>query len=412
MKKLALMILGISISPLHLYGQDWQAAFMLDSRSGYLSNTYLNPTVAEWDRNEESGYFMLTPIAQIMAGGNSFNVDLTAGGLYESFFGDYDDWYGAFSTVSMRHRLNRRVAIGMETGASAYSTVRSRSLFWIQPVLTWSPGVFTTVSLKAGSSFREVRDELDGEEFAYSDRFDSYSLEMLHFPSFRTQIRAGLFGSLDQPFESVGARLSVTRRAGTGWQLSARAGYEHYGYQVISETGGGGFPPQPPQTEVFNEADRIFRAGPEIEYALSGSFTVTAGGDYMYYHSTAADESITDYHVFAGLRYSITRPLSGRSGARVEWRSNERQTVVLSHSYSGDGQLYITGEFNNWEHPGIPLSRQSHNRYVAQLALDPGAYEYKILLIEGDEETWVDLSDETYTVPDGFGGYNGLIFID
>jgi len=44
--------------------------------------------------------------------------------------------------------------------------------------------------------------------------------------------------------------------------------------------------------------------------------------------------------------------------------------------------------------------------------LDSGAYEYKILLVEGDAEKWLELSEDTFTVNDGFGGENGLIIID
>jgi hypothetical protein len=44
--------------------------------------------------------------------------------------------------------------------------------------------------------------------------------------------------------------------------------------------------------------------------------------------------------------------------------------------------------------------------------LEPGAYEYKILLLEGESENWIEFTDETLTVSDGFGGENGLIVIE
>ena len=80
--------------------------------------------------------------------------------------------------------------------------------------------------------------------------------------------------------------------------------------------------------------------------------------------------------------------------------------------YAGKGKLYLVGDFNNWNRPGIPMVEQEENRYVALLNLEVGAYEYKILRVQGEEEEWIPFSEDTYTVRDGYGGKNAMILIE
>lgn len=99
--------------------------------------------------------------------------------------------------------------------------------------------------------------------------------------------------------------------------------------------------------------------------------------------------------------------------ADADWRSVRGNAIELNIRYNGDGELYLIGDFNDWREPGIALRRTGRNRYATELDLPPGGYEYKILLIGGQgERIWIDFSEETYTVPDGFGGENGVMFID
>lgn len=80
--------------------------------------------------------------------------------------------------------------------------------------------------------------------------------------------------------------------------------------------------------------------------------------------------------------------------------------------YKGEGRLYIAGDFNNWNRPGIPLTELSDNTFIAQLNLEPGSYEYKILRVHGSSEEWIKLSKDSYTVSDGFGGRNALLLVE
>ncbi|TYP95271.1 hypothetical protein LX73_0569 [Fodinibius salinus] len=74
--------------------------------------------------------------------------------------------------------------------------------------------------------------------------------------------------------------------------------------------------------------------------------------------------------------------------------------------------MYLVGGFNNWDKTGIPLTKQSDNIYVTQLLLSVGAYEYKVLEVQGDSEKWLQFSNDTYTVDDGFGSENAMLLIE
>jgi len=417
MRKLLVPIIGLLLLPTEGFSQDWQSVIMLNSRSGYTSNTFLNPFLSEWDRSAEVGYLMVSPMGQLGMASGRFSSDLTAGFIYEPFFDDRDAWSGTFAIMGARYRVADKISLGVEGGISRFSTFLSRDLYWVQPVLSWLPSPYTQVRLKAGSSFRKLSgDENEIEEEQSTQRFDSYTIELETWPNFKWQFRSSLFGNLDDPAASIGLRASADYWATRSLQFTLNGGLERYQFQIITENGGGpGSPFGPPGgggTQVLDEADLLVRAGAGASYQVNRNVALSLQGDYLNYHSSATGESTGDFHISAGVRLSIFPKMGGRGKADVEWRQNGSQAVILNLKHSGDGQLYILGDFNDWDHPGVPLSRQSSSRYAAQLSLSPGLYEYKILLIAGSEETWVDFSDDTYTVSDGFGGENGLIFID
>lgn len=414
MTKWFIMICSLGIIPIQAYSQNWQSAFLLDSRTGYTSNMYLNPILSEWDRTEDTGYFLLSPMGNVSVSAERFYTDMTAGVVYETFLSDRDAWKGGFSIFNSRYRLNDRWRLGVDAGAGYYTTTVDRTTYWLYPVLSWSPGLFTIFHFRAGPSFRHVDSGLESEPNEF-EQFNTYSADVEYWPTFSWQLKGTVFGNLKNPAENAGFRVSAGHRITRNWQLTLRSGLERYQYQVVTETGGGGgFPPTGgPGTgeQLIDEADRLFRTGVETNYQVSPGVTATMSAGYLNYYSTATGESLGDYQLSAGVRVSLFRSDS-RSGADVDVRQNGNQTIVLDLNYSGDGELYMVGEFNDWQKPGVALSKQSRNRYVARISLDAGAYEYKILLIEGSEEKWIELSDDVYTVSDGFGGVNGLIFID
>lgn len=422
MKNVAVLALFMALQLVHNYGfsQNWQSAIMLEAHSGYTSNTYLTPLLPEWNRTGDTGYVMFAPIGQIMMNTERFSTELTAGGAYKIFFDDRNAWSGFFGIAAARYRVSDRISFGAEAGGGRFNTSLDRELYWIQPVLTWSPSMFTQLRLKAGSSFRKLLAEnFENEDNqvvqSENQRFDSYNIEFEIWPDFRWQLRTSLYGNLDDPAANIGVRGSANYRIRRSIQWNLNAGLERFQYQLAVQNGGGGFPPVaiPGGSEqIFTEADLLLRVGTGFTWQAHKNISLNVQANVMNFSSSLTGDSIRDYQLSGGVRFSLFPETGNRNKADVEWRQNDVQTVILKLNYSGDGELYILGDFNNWDHPGEPLSRQTGNRYAVRLNLPPGVYEYKILLIEGVEEKWIEFSGDTYTVSDGFGGENGLIYIE
>lgn len=403
--------------------QHIESRLMLDSRVGYSTNTVLNPFFGEWDRSESGGYGLLSPTGQLMFDFNSFMVETVAAGFTEPFFSDRPTLYGGIGILNMRYRLSDRFTAGIESGGSHISSTFDRSMIWAQPVLSWAPGLFTRVHVKAGSLYRSYSNF--GEETqAVQNRFDLYAVELETWLSFRWKATAGLHGNLDRLSDNLSMNVGLERMITRNFRASLRSGVDQFRVDIVTQQngsgpgpgfppgGGPGGPPDGTQTVTDSDTDRIWRIGLSTAYQMSPNITITAGVDNLNYTSSMTNENIRDVHMNAGVRLSFRPTRSRDTEAVPEWRSNDNQSVIVNFRYQGDGELYIVGDFNNWEQPGTPLRKQREGRYIAQLSLEPGIYEYKILLIEGSEERWIDFSDDTHTSDDGFGGENGMIFID
>lgn len=415
MRKWVTILVSLFSIPFAAKSQDVQVSQSLDSRVAYTTNTYLNPILSEWNQSGNTGYVLLSPIGQIAYSHNRFSTSFTTGALYEPFFDGREAWSGGFILTNTRYRISHKLALGLESGGSHFSTTTDRSLFWVQPVLTWSPSLFTQFRFKAGSTFIQFTEFIEEEQNRATTRFDSYAIEFETWPDMNWQLRGGIYGNLDDPTGMISFRAAADRMVNRKLKFTMNAGLEQYRFQVLTE-GGGGTPPigGPSQNgnQLIKEEDRILRTGLGASYQFNKSFSANLNTDALKYFSFTGANTPIDMQISAGFRYSIFPSFGKGKKADAHWRMNSTQIVTLKLNYSGDGQLFILGDFNNWDQPGIPLARKAKNQYTTQLSLNAGAYEYKILLIEGSEEKWLDFTDDVYTIPDGFGGKNAMIFID
>ncbi|MEX0772772.1 MAG: glycogen-binding domain-containing protein [Balneolales bacterium] len=412
-------IIGLIILPITGVCQQWQGLISVDTRAGYSTNTILNPFSGEWDRSSSSGYGFISPMGQLYWSREKYSADITGGGVYQPFFDGRDELMGGFSLLNFRRRFGSSWSAGMETGSSYFSRPFVRGMAWFQPVIAWSPTLFSQIRVRAGSTYRDYESLQEG--VSGSDRFDTYGIEFEVWPTFKWQLRAGMYGNMDQLADNQSFMINAEHRFTDALQVSARLNADRHSYQLIQDIEGSGSPGPPiggpgsgdgTDTEMLDETDRLVKAGLSGRYRMNQSFALTMNMDHIVLYSSASEQTLYDYQLSAGVRYTVQPKLGGRGKAEPEWKQNGQQILSLKINYSGEGQLYIIGDFNDWDNPGMPLTRQSSNRYAAQLSLPTGAYEYKILLIDGPEEKWIDFSNDTYTVSDGFGGTNGLVFIE
>lgn len=402
------------------FAQQLDAIISVDTRAGYSTNTLLNPFFGEWDRTNPAVYGLISPAVTANYYQNSFSVDMTAGGIFEAFSEGREALYGGYLTSNSRYRISQSFSAGLDAGGNKVSASFGRNVYWVQPVVSWSPTLFTRINARMGSSFRSYNLPDTGEENTPDERsrFDLYGLELETWQGFQWMLRAGVYGDLSAPADNISMMGSAEYYVNRKLSLMARAGIDQYRFQFETQgETGSTFPPiggpsTGDDTILIEDRDRIYRAGVHANYRVNRNISLHVNADQLYLNSSLSDDSILDYQVSAGLRVAFSPSLTNRGKASADWQLNGDQVITLRINYSGDGEVYLVGDFNDWHQPGIPLHKQSNRRYVARLSLDPGAYEYKILLLEGENETWIDFTGETLTVSDGFGGENGLIIIE
>lgn len=409
------MIISI-ISTSVCQGQNWQNVVSLDSRVGYSTNTYLNPFLTEWNPSAESGYNFTSAILQSYWSQHESSLSLTGGLFYEPLFSQTKSWKGGMGLAEYNYRLSGALSVGAEGGVSYFTSSYSRTVAWVQPKVTWFVTPFTLFRLKVGSNFRNYKNYLDSQ--SSSSRFDLYGLEFETWPGYRWQFTAGLYGSLETlPAiqEGFNARSTASYHFDNGATVGIDASLEQYQTQTTQTIGGGGPPmggPGNQQTVTNVNTDRIFQFSIDGSYPLNDRFTIFSSVAILNFQSETSDFNTSDFKASGGIRYSFSPSFGANDRNQItpDWQiSREKQRITLQ--YSEEGRLYLVGEFNNWSKTGIPLRQQSEHTYVAQLDLPPGAYEYKILRRQGDTEEWLQFSDQTYTVSDGFGGQNAMLLI-
>lgn len=68
----------------------------------------------------------------------------------------------------------------------------------------------------------------------------------------------------------------------------------------------------------------------------------------------------------------------------------------------------VSGDFNNWDPIGTPLKRNSEGKWSLSVELDPGEYQYR-LLVDGQ---WHDHPEARKRVPNPFGTENCVLTVE
>lgn len=398
-----------------ILAQNNQTVFSVEARGGYTSNTYLNPFFAEWNPALNSSFGLLSGFGQSSFYDQKNVLDITAGAVFEPIFENQYAWKGGLGLLSYKRKLSSKMNLGVETGASYFSGSYNRSSLWAQPFMTWFPSFFTSLTVKAGSNFRSYSNFSSGSADT-STRFDLYGIEFNTWPSYNLQLGASLYGSLEalpSIQEQFSSRLSLSYSFLGGSNIRVYAGLEQYQFDVTTQGGGGGPIGIPIGTTTSTESDRIFRTGLTGSVPINKTFSVFATVEGLQRTNTTTQETVQDVQVSGGVRILFTPKFKSEKGKiSPDWEQQKKGEMQIQVRYSGEGRLYLVGDFNNWNKAGISMIERGKNRYEAQLDLRPGAYEYKILLVKGNTREWLEFSGDIYTVDDGFGGENGLIFVE
>ena len=94
-------------------------------------------------------------------------------------------------------------------------------------------------------------------------------------------------------------------------------------------------------------------------------------------------------------KHSTTASASGKRVCRLEFQSGEAKTVC------------IAGSFNDWQPGATPMVALGDGRWVNELTLPRGRYEYR-LVVDGN---WADDPNAKETVTNPHGGMNAVLTV-
>jgi len=85
----------------------------------------------------------------------------------------------------------------------------------------------------------------------------------------------------------------------------------------------------------------------------------------------------------------------------------KNRKITFSLEAADAGEVYLAGEFNDWNPTGLPMKKSADGKWKKQISLPPGQFEYKFLV----DDQWVEDPKNEHTCPNCFGTWNSLIHI-
>lgn len=100
-----------------------------------------------------------------------------------------------------------------------------------------------------------------------------------------------------------------------------------------------------------------------------------------------------------------------KSTRKAPARSASRETgpvpVRIEVHLGGAREVFLAGSFNDWHETTLPMVDLGRGRWVKELVLPAGEYEY-LLIADG---SWVADPGAAKSVPNPFGGVNSVLCV-
>ena len=102
-------------------------------------------------------------------------------------------------------------------------------------------------------------------------------------------------------------------------------------------------------------------------------------------------------------------PKSGdlRSGETPEVVVIPQQVVRFELTAPSAREVFLAGTFNDWKYGATPMVRAEGGKWVTELTLHPGVYEYRFVV----DGKWKLDPNNMESVPNPFGESNSLLII-
>lgn len=99
--------------------------------------------------------------------------------------------------------------------------------------------------------------------------------------------------------------------------------------------------------------------------------------------------------------------MSKKTKAKPTARFSGSQPIRLELIRPQAREVFVAGSFNDWQPTAMPLTSVGDDKWVVELSLPPGRYEYRFV---ADGE-WVDDPNAKEVVPNPHGGANALLVV-
>ena len=393
--------------------QELRGGLQLGTEAGYLTNTYLDPSMPLWSPGVHTGYGAVSPTGWLAWAGHRSSAHVATMGRFTT----YQNGMPATAYGRAHFRADRAIGsslkLGFDGGGSLVDGDVNQYAWNVLPFASWRPSFRTNITARLGLISQHT-------ETPTSDNWQSSSLlaglEAERWLGLRTSMKAGIHASQTQMTEEhatrgLGGNMSLSHRFRGGPSLRAEIGLEQYGYHVATETETRRGPFSPTTPETVGHSDLLWRAALSGEWPITHRWTLLGRSAAVQFNSSGVDEAVQDVQFSLGFRVSLQGSIYEPEEETPVW-AQEGETVHFRFLYEGDGELYLVGDFNNWDEPGAPLTDRGGDIYTAQLELEPGAYQYRVRIKGDDEDDWLPLPEHALSARDDYDGKNGLLIVE
>lgn len=389
--------------------QQWSGTGTLDLSGGHQTNVYLDPVLGSWDFTTDPTFMAVTPQIGLTRNASRSRLDLTARSRVYPRRENLPQFVQG--NARFRYRLTPEWDLEAMGGGTRYRFASSRDTWWAFPSVRWSPTSSTSLSLRGGLTQRYTS-TIQG-----TDRQPSGLLTLTASTWLTDRLRAegrlfwsnGRSTTIDADFGGTGGSLRGTYWPTDSWSIEMESAVEQLHYETLrsqSSTAG-----DQQQTATWHTArDRLGRLGLNTEWQIHPSVSLFAQVRTLIARLSQEDQLHMDHHVSGGLRLKTHRVFGGSAEPPPRRRvcHDTEDGLRFQISHDGPGTPHLTGDFNNWSLPGIPMQSAEDDTWTVTLDLPKGRYAYRIRSVKNNGSTWLDLPSYAQTANDAFGGTNGV----